>query len=245
MDQIIPFDWPRMLWGDAPPLFLAEIVFRVLVIWLWTVALLRWVGGRSIAQLSLVEFLLVIALGSAVGDALFYPEVPLLHAMLVILVIVLLDKAVDMAIRRWRGAKRVIDGLPLEVIRDGRILCDGIATRAMGGLELMEMLRLNGIENLGVIRSAYLEPSGELSLFRADPPRIGLPIVPPVELCDPPPPDPGGPACCLNCGQVAPVAGPACRECGGTHWTRPEPAQGQAASEGRRRRSSDIRGAAS
>jgi uncharacterized membrane protein YcaP (DUF421 family) len=44
--------------------------------------LVRWVGGRGVAQLSLIEFLLVIAPGSAVGDALFYPEVPLLHAML-------------------------------------------------------------------------------------------------------------------------------------------------------------------
>lgn len=222
METIVPFDVVRMLWGDAPPLFLLEILFRVLVIWLWTAGLLRWIGGRSISQLSLVEFLLVIALGSAVGDALFYPEVPLLHAMLVILMIVLLDKAVDLAIRRWQVAKRLIDGRPLEVIRDGRILCDGVSARALGTLELMEMLRLKEIANLGEIRAAYLEPSGELSLFRAQPARPGLQICPPVELTDLPPPDPKAGAVCVNCGQVLPQPQPHCPACNATDWTRPE-----------------------
>lgn len=80
MDAITPFDWFRLFLGEDPPLFYLEIVFRILVIWIWTMVLLRWIGGRSISQLSVVEFLLVIALGSAVGDAMFYPEVPLAHA---------------------------------------------------------------------------------------------------------------------------------------------------------------------
>lgn len=245
METVIPFDWLRIFWGDAPPLFLAEITFRVLVIWLWTVLLLRWIGGRSISQLSLVEFLLVIALGSAVGDALFYPDVPLIHAMLVILLLVLLDKAVDLAIRRWQGAKRVIDGTPLEVIRDGRILCNGMTARGMGAPELMEILRLKGIENLAELRAAYLEPSGMVSIFRAETPGPGLRICPPIEVTTPEPPRPGGPACCRCCGHVAADSTASCAECGGKVWVRPELPVAQAASEGRNRRNSDMRWAAS
>lgn len=219
MDTIIPFDWARIFLGDAPPLFLLEIIFRVIVIWLWTAVLLRWIGGRSISQMSIVEFLLVIALGSAVGDALFYPEVPLLHAMLVILLIVLLDKAVDICIRRWPHTKSAIDGQPVEVLRDGVILCDGVKSIQMSTLELMEMLRLRGVENLGSLRLAFLEPSGEVSLFGADKPQPGLCIVPPVELGRLSPPAPGKAACCANCGLVAPRAAPDCPACGGADWT--------------------------
>lgn len=220
MDDIVPFDWPRLLMGDLPPLFLLEILFRTLVILLWTGALLRWIGGRSISQLSIVEFLLVIALGSAVGDAMFYPEVPLVHALLVILIVVLVDKAIDIAIRRWSRAKTVIDGHPVEVLRDGRILCDGMLARQIGTTELLEMLRLERVENLGQLRHAYLEASGVVSIFPADPPRPGLAIVPPPEIGDPPPPAPGGPACCLNCGYVATAPADLCPECGTARWTR-------------------------
>lgn len=213
MDPIIPFDLMRLLLGDAPPLFLLEIVLRTVVIYGYTLLLLRWIGGRSIAQLSIVEFLMVIALGSAVGDSLFYPDVPLLHAMVVITLIVLFDKGIDIAIRRFRTAKRVVDGEPVAVMENGRILGDGIATRRIGTAEMMELLRLHGVENLGEVRHAYLEASGQLSVFRADPPRPGLAIVPPLELVTPARVQGAEPACCINCGGPRPDPQP-CTACG-------------------------------
>jgi len=216
--QIIPFDLARMLLGDAPPLMLLEIVVRTLAIYIYTLLLLRWVGGRSIAQLSIVEFLLVIALGSAVGDSLFYPEVPLLHAMLVVTLVVGLDKTIDSAIRRYRGVKRFVDGSPVAVIEDGHILCHGILARKIGTMELMELLRMNGIENLGQVRHAFMEASGRVSVFHANPPRPGLAIVPPLELAAPAPVGPGDTACCVNCGLVQEGTG-ACHHCGETART--------------------------
>lgn len=201
-EAIVPFDLMRMFLGDAPPLFLLEIAFRTLFIYAYTLVLLRWIGGRSIAQLSIVEFLLVIALGSAVGDSLFYPDVPLIHAMIVIALAVSFDKLIDLGIRRYAPVKRVVDGQPVAVVVDGRMLTDGLLARVVGAPELMEMLRMAKIENLGQVRAAYLETSGQLSVFRAEPPRPGLSIVPPHEVEPPPPPEPGQPEACVNCGGV-------------------------------------------
>lgn len=214
--DIIPFDPIRMFLGDAPPGFLAEIVVRTLIIYVYTLILLRWIGGRSIAQLSVVEFLLVIALGSAVGDAMFYADVPLVHALLVITLVVLIDKVIDVLVRRSSAAKRVIAGRSIPVIEDGRILTEGILNRGISGLELMEMLRLEGVENLGEVRSAYLEASGRVSVFRYPSPRPGLPINPPHDVRLPLPALEGEPACCTHCGApVPPGAGEddSCRLC--------------------------------
>ena len=62
----VPFDLQRMFFGDYPPLFYAEVAFRVVVIYGYTLVLIRWIGGRGVAQLSMVELLLVIALGALV-----------------------------------------------------------------------------------------------------------------------------------------------------------------------------------
>ena len=94
-DPIIPFDLARMFVGDHPALFYLEIVVRTGIIYLYTLLLLRWIGSRSVAQLSMVDFLLVIALGSAVGDAPFYPDVPLLAAMAVITTVIGINKGID------------------------------------------------------------------------------------------------------------------------------------------------------
>lgn len=222
MDAITALDWQRMFWGEAPFTFALEIMLRVGIILLWTATLLRWIGGRSISQLSIVEFLLVIALGSAVGDSLFYPEVPLLHAMLVILLVVAVDKLVDLAISRWPRAKAVIDGCPVHVVDHGRILVAGVNGQQLGTTEVMEMLRMKGVENLGQVRHAYLEPSGGLSLFKADPTVEGLALVPPPELSPLRPPRPQERPCCANCGALAthPEAKNPCPACGARAWTR-------------------------
>src|SRR5690349_11505750 len=97
----------------------ARDIFRTLIVYVYALLLLRWLGSRTIGQLSTIEFLLVIALGSAVGDAMFYPDVPLLHALLVVTIVVLANKGLDMLIARFKTAERVIDGMPEEAIRDG------------------------------------------------------------------------------------------------------------------------------
>lgn len=224
MDDIIPFDLTRMVFGTAPPLFYLEILTRILIIWVWTLALLRWIGGRSVAQLSLTEFLLVIALGSAVGDGLFYPDVPLFHAMAAILLVVLCDKALDFLMGRSRRAKRLLDGQPVAVLRDGRLICTALKAQSLNGDEVFERLRLEGIQNLAELRLAYLEPSGRYSLLRSDEAGLGLQImpVPPVDGA----PWAEGPRVCRGCG-AALVAPAPCPDCGdarsvAAQWSKPD-----------------------
>jgi len=187
-EPVVAFDIGRMVFGDEPPLFLLEIAFRTIVIYVYTLALIRWVGSRSIAQLSLVEFLLVIALGSAVGDAMFYPDVPLIHCMVVITVVVLLDKALSYLVTRSPRLEDVIEGKSVQVVCDGLINCRVLDKSNIGHDELFEQLRLNKVRNLGQVRAAYLETNGLLSVFKAEPDRQrpGLSIDPPWDVEEPP-----------------------------------------------------------
>ena len=148
-DPVEAFDLGRMFFGNEPPLFLVEIAFRTVVIYVYTLVLIRWIGSRSIAQLSLVEFLLVIALGSAVGDAMFYPDVPLVHCIVVITVVVLLDKALSYVVARSPRLEDVIEGKSAEVVRDGVINCRALEGLNFGHDELFEQLRLKDVEQSG------------------------------------------------------------------------------------------------
>jgi len=180
---VTAFDLKRMLIGDDPPLFLLEIVVRTLIIYAYTLVLLRWLGSRAIGQLSTVEFLLVIALGSAVGDAMFYPEVPLLHAMLVITVVVVANKLLDFVMGRSGRTERLLDGQAREAIRDGVIIRDFLRNASLSRYELFQALREVGIEQLGEVRRAYVEKDGEVTVFKyRDKAKPGLRIVPPIEV---------------------------------------------------------------
>ncbi|MEH6487930.1 DUF421 domain-containing protein [Hyphomonas oceanitis] len=214
--DIVPFDLHRMFLGSQPWLFYLEILVRTIIIYSYTFALVRWIGGRSVAQLSIVEFILVIALGSAVGDPLFYPDVPVFHALLAITLVVLINKVIDWVMLTYRGAERRIDGVPVQVVRNGRILVDHASRRNLSPPEIFAQLRLGGIRNLGEVSEAYIEPNGDLSIFRTEPTQPGLPLVPPPEFSGRHRKDTMAPAYCTRCG-----AGPhdnttPCEFCGNT-----------------------------
>lgn len=155
----------RIFMGDQDIGFAAEILLRTVIIYSYTLALMRWIGGRSVAQLSIVEFLLVIAIGSAVGDSLFYPDVPLLPAMLAILLVVLLNKLIDKAILSSERLSRIFEGRPQIVITDGRIDKAKLGRQGLGESELYLKLRDKGILDLSEVRFGVLEPNGVLSVL--------------------------------------------------------------------------------
>ncbi len=228
-DPVVPFDLVRMFLGTEPTLFYLEIVFRTCLIYAYALAMIRWVGGRGIAQMSTVEFLLVIALGSAVGDAMFYPQVPLLHAMLVITVVILINKGLDVLIFRFRPVEMAIDGQTTEIIRDGVIDTGMLRRKKIGQSELFDSLRQQNYRNLGEVRRGYLETSGKITTFPQDP-VPGLPIEPPWEVEPPVSIGPrrrieeGAQLGCMDCGWALPdqseVTPAECGNCGGTVWTR-------------------------
>lgn len=231
-EPVIPFDFGRMLLGDESPLFLLEIAFRTVVIYVYTLVLIRWIGSRSIAQLSLVEFLLVIALGSAVGDAMFYPDVPLLHCMAVITIVVLLDKLLGTLVIRNPRLEDLIEGKSVRVVENGVIDCKAVDELNLGHDELFEQLRLKNVEQLGQVRAAYLETNGALSVFTVaqNAEKPGLSIVPPWDVRQPAVYRTGAPAegkgtfACSRCAAPLDAAKetilPACPNCGGQVWHR-------------------------
>jgi hypothetical protein len=159
---------------------------------------------------------------------MFYPDVPLLHCLVVITVVVLFNKVLDLLVFHSRRAEHAIDGRPVEVMKDGCIRWQTLASRKLGHSELFQLLRGNGIANLGEVKAAYLEANGKLSIFRREQPGPGLPIVPPWEIDRPASVVPGdllarNPSlACSRCGDTVSAARlvpeAACPGCGHEDW---------------------------
>ena len=171
----------RIFIGDDSWTFVFEIVFRTMFLYGFMFVLMRLMGRRSVTELSIVELLLIIALGSAVGDPMFYPDVPLLHGMAVITTVITLNRAVSFLINRSKRIERLVEGSLARVVWEGRLDLPGFKAVEVTREEVFELLRLSGVEHLGQVRAAYLEQNGELSVFRypSGEERFGLPIEPP------------------------------------------------------------------
>lgn len=156
------------------PLFLAEIALRTAIMYLYTLINIRLFRTRTIAQLTSFELIIVIALGSAVGDPMFYSETPLINGMVTVTTIVLLTKLISILSERFDSFEKLIEGQPRLIIKDGEIIKAALRKSDISIEELFSRLRYRGIENTGQILYAFLETSGQISVIHAKEPKEGL-----------------------------------------------------------------------
>lgn len=150
----------------AHPWFFAEIVGRTMVMYFYTIFLSRMVGAGGIGQLGPFEFVLVIAIGSAAGDPMFYPDIGLLQGILVITVIIVLHRLTGWLFHRFRDAEETVEGKPLMVVCDGAVVMDALGSGTLSERELFALLRIDGVRNTGEVERAFFETNGRLSVFR-------------------------------------------------------------------------------
>lgn len=170
----------RMFWGELPWNFAFEIALRSGFMFVFLLIVLRISGKRSLSQMSPFEFSLLIALGSAVGDPMFYEDVPLLHACIVIVVVVFLLKFLGLITENSKLLERVLEGKPICLIDKGRIIKKNTSNEKISSNEVFMKLREAGVRNLAEVENSYLEVSGNVSVFcyEKKEKRIGLNILP-------------------------------------------------------------------
>jgi uncharacterized membrane protein YcaP (DUF421 family) len=173
-------DWHRIFFSDHPYTFFLEILFRTPLMFLAVVLILRFTGKRGVQQLSIFEMVMIITLGSAAGDSMFYEDVGLFHAIAVFLIILGVYRLVIYLITKYEKVELLLEGKPNYIIRNGVLCYHEINGSELGSDEFFAELRGNNIEHLGQIRFAILEDTGKISVFYFPDEEVkpGLPILP-------------------------------------------------------------------
>jgi len=173
-------DWHRILFSDHPYSFFLEILIRTPIIFIAVVMVLRLTGKRGIQQLSIFEMVMIITLGSAAGDSMFYEDVGMLHAIAVFVIILALYRLVIYILTKNPKAEKFLEGEPLYLVREGKFCLSELNNDDLGSDEFFGELRQKNIEHLGQIKYAILEDNGKISLYYYpdDQVKPGLPILP-------------------------------------------------------------------
>ncbi|GAB4041569.1 DUF421 domain-containing protein [Spirosoma jeollabukense] len=216
-------DWHRILLGELPGHFLVEVGVRTLIMFTVIFISLRATGKTTVRQLTVVDLVLIVGLGSAAGDPMFYHDVGLLPALLVFSVVVLVYRILT----RWAAtstrASDWIEGKTILLIEDGQFAIDEFKKEQLGQDEFFMELRERGIEHLGQVRRAYLESSGNVSLFFYEDEQVkpGLPILPELFCQKSVYSAQAGIYACSFCGQVETLLSQvsvSCSHCQHTEW---------------------------
>lgn len=174
------FEWERILINDLPYMFLLEVLFRTAIMFFFLVVALRFTGKRGVSQLSIFEIVIIIAMGSAAGDPMFYEDVGILPALCVFVVVISFYRFVTWLTGKSRWFESLLEGRPELLVEDGVFSVLKFEKEDIAQDEFFSELRQHSIDHLGQIRYAFLEPSGHISVyyFPDDEVRPGLPLIP-------------------------------------------------------------------
>lgn len=177
---ILQFSFKDFLIGENGLNFLPEVALRCIVMYIILFTSLKVTGKRGIKQLSVFELVIILGLGSAAGDPMFYKEVGIIPVALVFVIIIILYRLTTAAVAISPKLESILEGKPIYVIENGFFCIDNIKKNQLGEDEFLAELRREKVTQLGQVKTAILETDGELSVFFEEDSKVtyGLPTLP-------------------------------------------------------------------
>lgn len=149
-----------------------QIIAKTFIMYFCAVFILRMLGKRGLSHLSLFEFVILLAMGTSVGDPMMHKDISILQGSLALGSLVVVHRLFSKLTEKFRKFELVVEGKARCLVKNGKINKEVLESEHLSLSELLIGLREKGIEDLTVVKRAYLEPSGNISVIEAgDPPR--------------------------------------------------------------------------
>ena len=143
---------------------------RAVVIYILVMVLVRASGKRAVGQFTPFDLVLLILIGNAVQNGLNGGDNSLTGAALLAVCLIALNYAVALVAARSPHARKLIEGEPVILARDGKVHRDVLRRQMVSNADFHEAMREAGCTDIERIRVATLETDGRISMVLADPP---------------------------------------------------------------------------
>ena len=145
-----------------------HFLLRAVAIYVLVMLLVRLSGKRAVGQFTPFDLVLLILLGNAVQNGLNGGDNSLTGAALLAICLIALNYAVALVAARSPGARRLIEGEPVILARDGKVHRDVLHRELVSNADFHEAMREAGCTNIERIRLATLETNGRISIVLTD-----------------------------------------------------------------------------
>lgn len=141
------------------------IGFRTIFLYVFIIVVLRVMGKREVGELSVIDVVVFIIMAEVVAFSLDSPDKKMINSIypvLLLLGIQLFSSYISMKSKKFRD---IVDGDPTLIIKDGQIQEDEMRKQRYNLDDLFQQLREQQVGSVREVSYAYLEPSGNLSVF--------------------------------------------------------------------------------
>jgi uncharacterized membrane protein YcaP (DUF421 family) len=150
----------------SPDLTLYGFLIRSIITYLFLLAMARLMGPSEMGEMTTIDFIAAVTIGSIASNALVESEVHFLSSLMNIALWSSLTILLNIGGCYFPGIRRIVVGRPIVLIRNGKVQEKNLFKAKMNFDDLLSSLRLAGAPLLDEIEYAILEPKGEVSVVK-------------------------------------------------------------------------------
>ena len=140
-----------------------DVVLRTIFVFFLILVITRVVGRRELSSMEPFDLILLVVIGDLVQQGVTQSDYSLTGATMVIVTVALLTVVTAWLSFRFRRLRPVLEGDPIILVADGRILERNLRRQRMTVEEVEAEARLQQIGSLDDVRFAVLETNGKIS----------------------------------------------------------------------------------
>jgi uncharacterized membrane protein YcaP (DUF421 family) len=142
-----------------------DIALRALFLYAFVVFLMRVMGRRELSSLSAVDLVLLIVLGDAIQQGLTQDDYSVTGAVIAVSTIAAVQVGTSYLSYRSRRARRVLEGEPIVILQDGRLIDRNMKRERLTLDEVAEAMRSQQIGSVEDVEWGILESDGNISFI--------------------------------------------------------------------------------
>jgi uncharacterized membrane protein YcaP (DUF421 family) len=142
-----------------------DIAFRGAALFLFMFVLTRVIGRRELSSLQPFDLILLIVLGDTIQQGLTQDDYSVTGAVIAVGTIAGLQVVTSYTSFRFPWARRVLNGEPIVLVQDGKLIEKNLQRERLTHLDLAEQARASQISSLEDVQWAVFEPSGSISFI--------------------------------------------------------------------------------
>lgn len=145
-----------------------DTVLRGAAVYLFLILIFRISGKRSLAEVTTFDFVLILIVAETTQQALLGEDFSVTNAFILITTLMGLDIGLSLLKERFSTIDRVMDGLPLVIVEQGKPIQLHMKKSRVDEADILEAARrLQGLERMEQIKYAVLERNGGITIIPA------------------------------------------------------------------------------
>lgn len=149
----------------VPGVSIAEKIVRPLLVYAFLVLILRVGGRRELGQMNAFDLVVLLTISNTVQNAIIGNDNSLLGGLVGATTLVLINLLVVRFLYRHPKLDRKIEGEPVWLVRDGRIIEENLRREMVTEDELLAAVRRQGVSSIKECDQVILETSGTITVI--------------------------------------------------------------------------------